>query len=420
MSAPAPGPPARQRETNAAPQRETNAAPQRESNPAPKPKKRIGVVLTELGLTSEVWAMRQIEGFEAVEPVLFGWSLREGWSPPAGLETHLFDGPFARAVTPRLRLGWRLGLTASVLSPPGGREAMRRALLAADLDGVLAHFAWNAMRVVPAVGDRLPVVCQVHGRDVSKFLENRAYRRALRRTLPRLAHVAAVGSAQIERLRPYGLGAHSLIPCGAPFDAFAAAPIPQRAAGEPLRLVSVGRLSAEKGVMQTLEAFRRLGAAGIEAEWSLAGDGELAGALDAALAADPPPGAVHRLGPLDGAQVARLLAGCHVFVQHSRTVAGWNEGFGVSIAEGGAAGLPLVASASGGILDQVRDGENGLLHAEDDVAAQAEAMIRLARDEPLRRRMGARAREVARGFDAAALTARLEARLLDAVGARAA
>ncbi|MEO0761480.1 MAG: hypothetical protein AAFZ09_06685, partial [Pseudomonadota bacterium] len=95
MSAPAPGPPARQRETNAAPQRETNAAPQRESNPAPKPKKRIGVVLTELGLTSEVWAMRQIEGFEAVEPVLFGWSLREGWSPPAGLETHLFDGPFA-------------------------------------------------------------------------------------------------------------------------------------------------------------------------------------------------------------------------------------------------------------------------------------------------------------------------------------
>ncbi|MFN3592710.1 MAG: glycosyltransferase, partial [Thermaurantiacus sp.] len=83
-----------------------------------------------------------------------------------------------------------------------------------------------------------------------------------------------------------------------------------------------------------------------------------------------------------------------------------------TLTEAGAAGLALVASNIGGIPDQLAHERNGLLFPEGDVAAQAEAMLRLARDEPLRARMGAEAREVARGFDAARMSARLEGVLM--------
>jgi glycosyltransferase involved in cell wall biosynthesis len=57
-----------------------------------------------------------------------------------------------------------------------------------------------------------------------------------------------------------------------------------------------------------------------------------------------------------------------------------------------AAGKPVVASALGGLLDQVSDGVTGLLVAPGDSAALAQAMTRLASDPALVERMGTAAR----------------------------
>lgn len=387
---------------------------------------RLGVVLTAFGLPSEVWALRQARAFAEVEPVLFAWPPGPGGqagAPPADLEAHRFDVPFARPVTRRRRLGWKLGLTGAILPPRRDLDALARTLRAARLDGVLCHFAWNAIPVAAALatGPRAadpPVAVQVHGRDVSAFLVNRAYRAALRAALPRLAFLAAVGRFQIETLRPYGpLPPHAVIPCGAPLDRFAGRPVPDRPAGAPLRLVSVGRLSPEKGVMETLAAFRRL-AAEVPAEWVCIGDGPLAGPLAEAIAAEPPAGPVRLAGALAPEAVAEALADAHVFVQHSRPAGGWIEGFGVSLTEAGAAGLPRVAADLGGVADQATDGVDALLFAPDDVDAQAAALLRLARDEPLRRRLGAAARETAARFDSTRLARALEGELLAAFAAR--
>ena len=383
-------------------------------------KPRIGVVLTELGIHSEIWAMRQIEHFERIEPVLFAWSARHLDDVPPGTETHLFRTPFARPTTPLVRLGWKLGLPGAILPPRAWIEDVRRTMLPTGLDAVLAHFAWNAMRLVPAVGDRLPIVAQVHGRDVSKFLANRAYRAAMARTLPHLHHVAAVGSCQIPEMAPLGLGDHSLIPCGAPFADFSGRPLPERAAGEDIRFVSVGRIAAEKGVMQTIEAFERVAAAHPAARWICVGAGDQLDALRARAARSPAADRIEITGRVEEAEKRRLLATGHVFLQHSRSIGGWIEGFGVSITEAGASGLPIVATRIGGILDQVREGENGFLHPEADVEAQAAAMLRLAEDETLRRTMGAAARRIAAEFDARALSLKLEDRLLAAASGRTA
>lgn len=64
------------------------------------------------------------------------------------------------------------------------------------------------------------------------------------------------------------------------------------------------------------------------------------------------------------------------------------EGFGLTVAEALWKRRPVVASAVGGIVDQVTDGEEGLLVEPLDLAAAGKAIETLLADQALRRRMG--------------------------------
>jgi trehalose synthase len=68
------------------------------------------------------------------------------------------------------------------------------------------------------------------------------------------------------------------------------------------------------------------------------------------------------------------------------------EGFGLTVAEALWKRRPVVASAVGGIVDQVADGEEGLLVEPLDLAAAGAAIGTLLADEALRRRMGEKGR----------------------------
>jgi len=75
---------------------------------------------------------------------------------------------------------------------------------------------------------------------------------------------------------------------------------------------------------------------------------------------------------------------------------GDTEGLGVVLLEAMNFGVPVVASASGGIVDIVHDGETGLLVPPADAPALAEALARLATDRALGRRLGAEGRRFVR------------------------
>jgi glycosyltransferase involved in cell wall biosynthesis len=379
---------------------------------------RLGVVVTEIGIPSEIWAARQLEEMTRVEPALIAWRHAPAPVWGEGMETRLIPAPFAPERTLLRRVAGRLGRAEAVLPDAKARAAIRKTILDADLDAVLCHFAWNAIPVIAALDGAPgapPVVVQVHGRDVSALTARADYRRALARTLPKLAGAVAVGQFQIGRLEALTEGPlppHEVIPCGAPTALFAARPLPEREEGAPVRFVSVGRISPEKGMMESLAAFERVAAELPDAEWTCIGDGPLMDALRAAVGGRPAAARIRLPGRMAPDAVAGALAASHVFVQHSCAAGGWIEGFGVSLTEAGASGLPLVASDLGGIPDQLRDRVNGFLFPPGDVAAQAARMLELARDEPLRRRMGAAARDVAARFDSARMSARLEELLL--------
>jgi glycosyltransferase involved in cell wall biosynthesis len=95
-------------------------------------------------------------------------------------------------------------------------------------------------------------------------------------------------------------------------------------------------------------------------------------------------------GGLEEEQLAQRYVDADVFALLSR-----QETWGVVVNEAAACGLPLLLSDRvGAAYDLLRDGENGFLVPADDVGAAAAALSKLAADRELRRRMGARSREL--------------------------
>ena len=98
------------------------------------------------------------------------------------------------------------------------------------------------------------------------------------------------------------------------------------------------------------------------------------------------------LGQRCGEELATIYASLDVFVH-----GGAHDTFGQTLQEAAASGLPVVAPASGGPLDLVRDGVTGFLVAPGDAGALAAAVARLAADPALRATQGKAARHMMLG-----------------------
>jgi len=153
--------------------------------------------------------------------------------------------------------------------------------------------------------------------------------------------------------------------------------------------VFVGRLSLEKGLMDVMEAWRASRPAG--AILLVAGpdmDGHawnVGPAARAFVAAHGLDASVRFLGAVR--DPAPLLRAADVFVQPSHF-----EAQGLSAVEALASGVPVIASATGGLIDFVRDGVNGTLFPPKDVSALATGLRTLIDDAALRARLAAAAR----------------------------
>jgi glycosyltransferase involved in cell wall biosynthesis len=169
----------------------------------------------------------------------------------------------------------------------------------------------------------------------------------------------------------------------------------------------VGRLSREKGVMELLEAWRLLQpstALLVMAGPDMTGHAWDAGAPGRAFVAQHGLGdRVRFVGPLS--DVAPMIKAADLVVQPSHF-----EALGLSAIEALACGVPLVASAVGGLLDFVVDGENGLLCPPQDPPALAACIGPLLSDAGARAQLAARARaSVLQEYDELAVFGRMRA-----------
>jgi len=239
-----------------------------------------------------------------------------------------------------------------------------------------------------------PHVVTVHGGDV--FALQGPVSRAAKKLVLRLAEVVTVNSEATRRavleLGPYEkkvvripMGADDTV---AP-DAASVASLRESLRGQegPL-LAFVGRLVPEKGASDLLQAVAILSGSmpGIRAV--VIGDGPEREALARQARALGIDRRISLTGWLSPAQVRMHLHASDIFVGPSRPAPdGWIEAQGLTFIEAMLAGLPVVASRIGGILDAVRDGETGLLVAPGAPEAIAEAVRRLFADRELSRRV---------------------------------
>ncbi|MEO8635346.1 MAG: glycosyltransferase family 4 protein [Gemmatimonadales bacterium] len=97
---------------------------------------------------------------------------------------------------------------------------------------------------------------------------------------------------------------------------------------------------------------------------------------------------VRFLGSVPEAQLPGLYRAATLYAGLSREANGQVEGFGLSLVEAQASGIPVIASTSGGIPDAVMDGRTGVLIQPDDPTAAAVTMIGLLSDPGRRAAMG--------------------------------
>jgi glycosyltransferase involved in cell wall biosynthesis len=183
---------------------------------------------------------------------------------------------------------------------------------------------------------------------------------------------------------------------------------------ETIVCVYVGRLSREKGVRELVQAWRRLQPAPailLIAGPDMPGSPWNAGPAARAFVDEHGlTGSVRFLGPTT--DVASVLQLADVAVQPSHF-----EALGLSAVEALACGVPVVASAVGGLPDFIQDGENGRLVPVQDVDALARALADLIVDRDTRQAMASRARSSVAGYDEQIVFGRMQ-RLLEQLAGR--
>lgn len=299
------------------------------------------------------------------------------------------------------------------------RRDFRRALQRSDARIIHAQFGIGGIHAAPvarALG--LPLVVTFHGHDACSYpsrrpFSNRIYRVKLRRLFAQAHTLIAVSEYVAGLLRSAGAPAEKVrvLHIGIPLPEEPPSLGPSRSG-----ILFVGRLIPLKGASDMLRAVSSLPARLRSVEVTVVGDGPERGALEeeaASLGLN-----VTFTGWLPPEEVADRMHRAAVLCAPSHADdTGRTEGFGLVYLEAALYGLPVVAYASGGVLEAVVNGSTGILVEERDLDALSGALSQLIDEEETARSYGgAGQRRVLEEFSLVRQTRRLES-LYDAAAA---
>lgn len=403
------------------------------------------------GEERHVWNLSRALAARGHEVTLLGFAAGED-SPPGVTTVEGMRVVRIRTTASRLPVLYsdRSRPHALPLADPAVSRAIRRELTTARFDVVHAHNWIVNSALGPTARAGVPLVMTLHDyshicatKRLMEFGRQRCPGPAPKRCLPcatahygaangavtlaanafsaprrarRITDAAAVSSAVAEAVAvPAGEWLHSarldarVIPNFIP-DEIIVDEIAPTAPDAPL--LFAGDLSADKGIPTLLEAYAKLNSARLNSA-QLVSPPPLVLAGRSAETWQFPPGA-RWVGQIPHPEVVALFNSARAVVVPSV----WADPCPTVVLEAMAAGRPVVAAASGGIVDMVVDGKTGFLVPPGDADGLASALGELLSHPDKAQAFGVAGRDRARQFTVSAVVSRIEDMYADAIGDR--
>jgi glycosyltransferase involved in cell wall biosynthesis len=299
----------------------------------------------------------------------------------------LCSGPFAA-------LARELGLPATVIP-------MRHKLDVSKVSPLLDHIRENEIQIVHTHGVRanlvarlaakkagIPIVTTVH--SVLRYDYNSWWEAKLAWYLTRLTNsytqkFIAISSAIAAEIAGMGVPSNriAVIYSGLDMDKFerksAMTPAKKRLPIKPGRRIicMIARLHPVKGHEYFLQAAQTVAAQRDDVDFLLVGEGEERAKIT---------GLIKKLGLTDRVKMTGYYEQVEEIynISHILCVPSLMEGLGLVVLEAMYFGVPVIASAIGGMTELIEDGSDGILVPPRDASALSRAMLRVLDDEPLR------------------------------------
>ncbi|HZU26240.1 MAG TPA: glycosyltransferase family 4 protein [Bryobacteraceae bacterium] len=376
---------------------------------ADTPAARVGYLISQYPAINHVFVLREIRELRRLGIDVVAISVRRPDRPVAQLTpeeqdeaercTAILGLPLRSILRMHARLlarhplAWLRGLVAALVAGGGSMKACAwfaeavvagELFLAAGVDHFHVHFSSTVGLLITKMF-RLRMSMTLHG--PAEFLDARSFH--LREKIEAAAFVRVIssfGSSQAMLAGRLCDWPHiEIVRLGVDAGTFRARHRQQ--AGQSVEFLCVARLNRIKGQHMLLEAMRELIDAGIPARLTLVGDGPDRESLQRHAARLGLDATVQFTGWINQDRLAAMYERADLFVLPS-----FAEGIPVVLMEAMAAELPVVATWVAGVPELIEHNHNGVLCPPGDRAALVSAILRLASDRVMRRRLGAAGR----------------------------
>lgn len=272
------------------------------------------------------------------------------------------------------------------------KNRLKKILLKEKIDCVLAEFMNTGAAVREVCEDlKIPVVSNVLGYEINQYEVLKRNESSYKKLANYKSMVVPVAKNMIPKLQELGFSDSQIIfsPLGARDEFFEIKPN-----YHSQTILAIGRFTAMKSPHSTIKAFHKALIQFPNAKLIFAGDGELLASSKKLVADLGILNNIDFIGWISPQAQLELLAQSVIFIQHSITTeTGDAEGTPVAILEASAAGLAIVSTKHGGIIDTVIDGKTGFLVDENDWNTMGDHLIHLLGNPELIKRLGENGRK---------------------------